>query len=851
MIFFASQAFAQWEQLPTPRGTTVNVFYESAGEVYAGTSHGVFRLEEGEWQPLGDALNEINVTTIISHNGYLFAGTSSNGIYRTSNEGTSWVQVNNNLTSLNVRQIKLYKTWLTVAASGGVFMSDNNGLQWENKTNNLASTSVTSVLQFNDSLFVGTSGGIYISADNGEIWKSKNTGLPTGKNISSMLSVGTRIISALSSGGVYISDNEADTWFEANTDLINLNVKVLYNASDTLYAGTTNGLFYTLDPVGSISWSSMDVAAPYSEILAINKHAGLLLTGNSFGAFQEDEDGFSILLGGFPALTISNIFSVESHLYVSSNKGIRKFNTGTNEWDYEPNFPGNSVGGIVRYNDTTYLAYNENGIYASYDTAKSWTQKKSQAGIQEMAVVEGSAIFIGTTGNGIYRSLNHGQTWVQANIGLNSLNVSRIVVVDDYIFAVSDRLYRTDSNGDEWEPVGDDISLRDLDAKQSVLYRVTGSNILYCALWRSEDYGQTWTTIVDNVLDRGYENNLLDLREVTVVGDMILSGYGSIDISLEDDDVWYRFGKGYQSSAALKQVILVNDALLFVNEDNELYNRQISTLVPVVPPSDVSFVKNNQNVITISWSDHSDNESSFGIRRYWEFADISVPANTEETTFDIDEISNAGYFYIPFYVYANDNGDWSQLTRSNNGLPTIDAINDTTVLFASEPQSFYLNGVSDGGENNQEITIAASSSDENIVKIISTEYFTGSDGAVLHFLTEGFGTATITITLSDDGDGNNTTTETFNITVDSPTGIESMDPDFLLYPNPVKSTVTMDFKSRGKRLVSVYNAAGILIGSSAASSETLNLNASSYRPGLYFIEVIDSKGRTVSKIIKE
>src|SRR5690606_32047721 len=210
---------------------------------------------------------------------------------------------------------------------------------------------------------------------------------------------------------------------------------------------TTDGLFYTDDAMAiELWWYSLDVTAPYSEVLALQRRGDIVRIGNSLGVFQQnDEGGFSPLDKGLPPVVISSVFSVESDMYVSSNKGIRRFNSGANDWEYCVNFPGNSVEGIVRYNDTTYFVYNGTGVYVSYDTAKSWTLKRSQTGISDIAVVEGEAIFIGTDA-GVIRSLNHGQTWVPANIGLDNLNVSKIRPVGNYIFAASDVIYRTDSN---------------------------------------------------------------------------------------------------------------------------------------------------------------------------------------------------------------------------------------------------------------------------------------------------------------------------------------------------------------------------------------------------------------------
>ena len=112
----------------------------------------------------------------------IFAGTSGGGIYHSTDNGTSWTEVNNGLTYGYVRTLKFLGTSLFAGTwGGGVYISTDNGTSWTASNVGLTATDVYSLATSDMNLFAGTKGNsIFLSTDNGVNWTWTGIGLITG-----------------------------------------------------------------------------------------------------------------------------------------------------------------------------------------------------------------------------------------------------------------------------------------------------------------------------------------------------------------------------------------------------------------------------------------------------------------------------------------------------------------------------------------------------------------------------------------------------------------------------------------------------------------------------------------------
>ena len=101
--------------------------------------------------------NFVNALVVSGTN--LFAGTFNGGIFRSSNNGTSWTAVNTGLTNARVYSLAVSGTNLFAGTAGGVFLSTNNGTSWSAASTGLPNSTVYALVASDTSLFAGTGGG--------------------------------------------------------------------------------------------------------------------------------------------------------------------------------------------------------------------------------------------------------------------------------------------------------------------------------------------------------------------------------------------------------------------------------------------------------------------------------------------------------------------------------------------------------------------------------------------------------------------------------------------------------------------------------------------------------------------
>jgi len=173
----------------------------------------------------------------------LFAGTYGGGVFLSTNNGTSWTEVNTGLTNTYVFALAVSGTNLFAGTFGGVFLSTNNGTDWTEVNSGLTNTTVYSLAVSNINLFAGTSGGgVFLSTNNGTSWTEVNTGL-TSTTVYTLAPSGTNLFAGTSGGGVFLSTNNGTNWTEVNTGLTDLTIRAFAISSPNLFAGTGGGVW--------------------------------------------------------------------------------------------------------------------------------------------------------------------------------------------------------------------------------------------------------------------------------------------------------------------------------------------------------------------------------------------------------------------------------------------------------------------------------------------------------------------------------------------------------------------------------------------------------------------------------
>ena len=205
------------------------------------------------WTQLGYTGASTAIT--MNSNGDLFIGTLTDGVYRSTDDGSNWIQVNQGLTDTHPLSLAIKSSGeIFVGTIGnGVFRSTDNGDNWVLANQGITNNQILSLgINSNGNLFAGTSGGgVYRSTDNGSNWTQINQGLTSeGSYILSFLINSDNDIFIGTSEGVFRSTNNGDNWIQINQGLTNLRVNSLtINSNGFIFAGTQDGIFRSIIPL--------------------------------------------------------------------------------------------------------------------------------------------------------------------------------------------------------------------------------------------------------------------------------------------------------------------------------------------------------------------------------------------------------------------------------------------------------------------------------------------------------------------------------------------------------------------------------------------------------------------------
>jgi photosystem II stability/assembly factor-like uncharacterized protein len=278
----------------------------------------------GQWLQSKDTDSLYAICFSVKDN-YIFAGTVDHGILRSSDNGTTWNGINNELHAMVVKDIIIRDSFLYAATFSGVFISSDNSLHWAPFNNGLIDTIVVSLICKDTILFAGTEAhGIFRSTDYGTSWEAVNTGL-VNMRVHDLAVNGESIFDATFADGIFRSTDNGEHWIQMNNGFPSgENYITSFAVLDgVVYAGTRSwGVFRTKDD--GENWSTMNnglVSLGVGAFTVLNKN---LFVGTGSGVSLAINDSTWLdESSGFPASP--HIFSLASdgkYLFCGSNYAV-------------------------------------------------------------------------------------------------------------------------------------------------------------------------------------------------------------------------------------------------------------------------------------------------------------------------------------------------------------------------------------------------------------------------------------------------------------------------------------------------------------------------------------------------
>jgi photosystem II stability/assembly factor-like uncharacterized protein len=267
----------EWQQMSGPTSGIFALATNAAGEVFAGSFGGnVYRsTDDGNtWTQLNTVFTTSSVSALaVSPSGFIFSGTDGAGIFRSTDNGANWARVNTGLTNLTIGSFAFTSSGtIFVSSAAGIFRSTDNGGSW-------SPTGLTNggVLAINSSgtLFAGTGIGVYRSTDDGTAWTQ--IGLSNVSIYSILISPSDHIfVGSGGTNGISRSTDNGNTWSDVNAGLSVASgySALVMNSKGEIFAGC-RGCGISRSTNNGDSWTAINsgLTQTYIYALAINSHA--------------------------------------------------------------------------------------------------------------------------------------------------------------------------------------------------------------------------------------------------------------------------------------------------------------------------------------------------------------------------------------------------------------------------------------------------------------------------------------------------------------------------------------------------------------------------------------------------
>lgn len=412
-----------------------------------------------------------NVQTLdVSGGNVIYAGTTSYGIFKSTDEGTTWNNISLGLPDSLVRVVQVAT---------------------------------------DEKVYIGTgSHGIYQFVNG--IWTAINTGLPTNSTLVTGLEKGPGGLMYMINTTGQIYKWNGTTWTDITFNFPSLGKTIAVGPQGNLYAGAFTFGVYVFDGVSN--WSLVGNAMPNNFVIkmAISNSDTIYALCNGNNVFRCPSSGgnWTAANTGLPAVNMNFIATdAQNRIFTSPSSGsaavYRSTNGGSN-WSTVTSALSTTNFSSIAFSTTGNTYAGASGIFKSINGGSSWVDKSNGLDAPRSIIcfkcTRNGTYFAGTR-VGIWRSLDQGLTWQYKNAGITHLNILQItetvggfVIFHGYNSVPKGAIYRSSNNGDNWTLVaanGCDLYTKIKQHKTDTLWavsRFSGATSLSYSI----DQGITW-----------------------------------------------------------------------------------------------------------------------------------------------------------------------------------------------------------------------------------------------------------------------------------------------------------------------------------------------------------------------
>ncbi|HET6513117.1 MAG TPA: T9SS type A sorting domain-containing protein [Candidatus Kapabacteria bacterium] len=439
------------------RPKTPGVIYSSVVSVgltlfmsaYAASSQGVYRSTDNgdSWEAVNAGLTSRSVNSLVAGGSTIFAATAD-GYFFSTDQGESWTSLGTLLSGSITSLERNAAGDLLAVTSLGLFRSTNNGTVWAPAVHDLPDPNVKRLLSANHGFIAETPSGLFVSTNGGMNWTPVNVSW-IGTTLSNLVSIpdvmsGERIF-ATSAEGVHVSANGGDTWSRTNSGLEGRVPGTIAGTLDdasqvTLFVGTDSGIYASADFGANWTPTSLKDAINLVTTTGIN-----VLASTETGVKRSSDKGITWMNAGLDVagMSVTAFRSEGNTIYAGTYASSSQFFSTTDlgvTWVESLNFPSSGFVYSLDAVGSTVVMGNY-GVYRSTDQGGNWVDISSN--LTHTYVFNVRAVDNGSGGVNIFAATDHGvfflphgsSEWIDGSTGLTAMNVYSLVVSGSHLYA--------------------------------------------------------------------------------------------------------------------------------------------------------------------------------------------------------------------------------------------------------------------------------------------------------------------------------------------------------------------------------------------------------------------------------
>jgi ligand-binding sensor domain-containing protein len=222
----------------------IHSLFVYGNRIFAGAG-GIYSFDPGTltWKKTGTGALNPYVTSFAACGGTIFAGSVNEGVFLSSDSGSSWNKVTTGPSDSMISSLAVNEQTVYAGTLHGVFYSTDYGATWKKITTALTNTDIYALAVCNGSIFAGTDHGIYFSGDDAATWRHSNNGVSDTTFVLSFIVSGTNIFAG-TANDVILSTDGGTKWEKVNSGIPNTAVLSFALDGGDIWAGTrTSGIW--------------------------------------------------------------------------------------------------------------------------------------------------------------------------------------------------------------------------------------------------------------------------------------------------------------------------------------------------------------------------------------------------------------------------------------------------------------------------------------------------------------------------------------------------------------------------------------------------------------------------------